>query len=239
MLRLRRRHRGYLIVLTVEIAILLLLPLAQAVSWLLSFLMISLCSVLIAYVSRYSTLRRTRPLVYGLGAVAVGMEIIWKWALYFDPATGLWLTLPHVIAWLMFLMLALVRKVKSLVREPYVTTSVVMGAASGYLLVGIAGGVLLNAVSVLSPSTFALPVVPQAAAGLTPDGQVQHAVLGQLANAPALMAASFNLLTTVGSSVANPIDVLGQVSITIITVSGQLYVAILIALILGRFHKRR
>ena len=135
-------------------------------------------------------------------------------------------------------MLALVRKVKSLVREPYVTTSVVMGAASGYLLVGIAGGVLLNAVSVLSPSTFALPVVPQAA-GLTPGGQVHHAVLGQLANAPALMAASFNLLTTVGSSVANPIDVLGQVSITIITVSGQLYVAILIALILGRFHKRR
>jgi hypothetical protein len=53
-----------------------------------------------------------------------------------------------------------------------------------------------------------------------------------------LMAASFNLLTTVGSGVMNSGDVTSQVVVTAITVSGQLYVAILIALILGRFHQR-
>jgi hypothetical protein len=47
------------------------------------------------------------------------------------------------------------------------------------------------------------------------------------------------MLTTVGTPVVNPTDVLGQVAVTIITVSGQLYVAILIALILGRYHKRK
>jgi len=56
--------------------------------------------------------------------------------------------------------------------------------------------------------------------------------------APVLMAASFNLLTTVGSGVMNSGDVTSQVVVTAITVSGQLYVAILIALILGRFHQR-
>jgi hypothetical protein len=36
-----------------------------------------------------------------------------------------------------------------------------------------------------------------------------------------------------------PVDVLGAVAVTVITVAGQLNVAILIGLILGRFHRRR
>jgi hypothetical protein len=42
----------------------------------------------------------------------------------------------------------------------------------------------------------------------------------------------------VGSGVLSPASVPAQVLATAITVAGQLYVAILIALILGRVHRR-
>jgi hypothetical protein len=128
----------------------------------------------------------------------------------------------------MFLLLAVVRKVRSLIREPFVTMSVVLGAASGYLTVGIAGGVLLTAMWVLQPAAFVAANLP--AVGLSGDASV--------AVAPALMAASFGLLTTVGTDVLTSSNVAVQVLSNVITIAGQLYVAILIALILGRVQKR-
>jgi len=39
-------------------------------------------------------------------------------------------------AWLLFFGVSLMRLLRVLIREPYVTTSVVMGSALGYLLIG-------------------------------------------------------------------------------------------------------
>jgi hypothetical protein len=104
-----------------------------------------------------------------------------------------------------------------------------MGAASGYLLIGMAGGLLLTALWVLDPAAFDLTALP--AVGST-------AALPNVSVAPALMAASFTMLTTIGTTVLKTSHVGGQVVTTVITVVGQLYVAILIALILGRFRWR-
>ena len=226
--RLRKRHRGYLITLAVEVALLVLLPLAQVHLWLLSALLILLALVLMVFVSRYSLLRKTRPLIYGLGGLAIALEVVWHVALNGLPVLGRVLTIPHVIVWLVFLTLAVIRKIKSLTREPFVTVSVVMGAASGYLLVGIAGGMLLTALWVLHPGAFDLTALPPVPSSSVPN----------VAVAPALMAAAFAMLTTIGTSVLHTSNVAGQVVTTVITVVGQLYVAILIALILGRFRWR-
>ena len=228
-IRLRERHRGYWLTLAIEVALLLLLPVAQAQIWLLAVLLILLALVLMVFVSRYSPLRKTRPLIFALGGLAIALELIWHLALSLWPAVGRALTIPHVIVWLVFLSLAVLRKVKTLTREPFVTVSVVMGAASGYLLVGMAGGLLLTALWVLDPSAFDLTALP--AVGST-------AALPTVSVAPALMAASFTMLTTIGTSVLKTSHVGGQVVTTVITVVGQLYVAILIALILGRFRWR-
>ena len=226
--RLRHRHRGYQITLATEVLLLLLLPLAQGHPWLLSVMLVVLALVLIVFVSRYSPLRQTRPLIYGLGALAIGLEILWHGVLIQAPHLGRMLTVPHVFAWLVFLSVGVFRKVKTLVREPYVTVSVVLGAASGYLLIGLAGGLLLTALWAVQPSAFVLASLPQVQAGNSID----------LAVAPALMAASFTMLTTVGTTVLKTSNVAGQVVTTVITILGQLYVAILIALILGRYHRR-
>ena len=227
--RLRRRHQGYWMVLATEVALLLLLPLAQVQTGLLSVLLILLALVLMVFVSRYSPLRRTRPLIFGLGGLAVAVEIFWHLALSLWPSVGRALTIPHVIVWLLFLSFAVFRKVKTLTREPFVNVSVVMGAASGYLLVGMAGGVLLTALWVLDPGAFDLTALPAAGSS---------AALPNVVVAPALMAASFTMLTTIGTTVLKTSHVGGQVVTTVITVVGQLYVAILIALILGRFRWR-
>ena len=223
--RLRLRHRGYWLTLATEVALLLLLPVAQDQIWLLAFLLILLALVLMVFVSRYSPLRKTRPLIYGLGGLAIALELVWHLSLNQWRA----LTIPHVIVWLVFLSLAVLRKVKTLTREPFVTVSVVMGAASGYLLVGMAGGLLLTALWVLDPAAFDLASLP--AVGST-------AALPNVSVAPALMAASFTMLTTIGTTVLKTSHVGGQVVTTVITILGQLYVAILIALILGRYHRR-
>jgi len=227
--RLRHRHRGYQITVATEVLLLLLLPLAQGHPWLLSVMLVMLALVLIVFVSRYSPLRQTRPLIYGLGGVAIGLESLWHVVLIHAPFLGRMLTVPHVFVWLVFLSVGVFRKVKTLVREPYVTVSVVLGAAGGYLLIGLAGGLLLTALWAVQPSAFVLSSLPTVQAGDSVD----------LAVAPALMAASFTMLTTVGTTVLKTSNVAGQVVTTVITILGQLYVAILIALILGRYHRGR
>ncbi|MFM7651706.1 MAG: hypothetical protein ACKOCA_01170 [Vulcanococcus sp.] len=230
--RLRHRHLGYRLTLVTELILLALLPLAQRVPWLLSVLLSVLAIVLVCTVSRYSSLRSTRPVIYGLGGLAVLLELIWQGALVWAPTAGRWLTLPHVAVWVLFLLVAVVRKVKTLIREPFVTLSVVLGAASGYFLVGIAGGVLLIALWVVHPTGFDASALPPLLPG------VSHSVINTMAVGPALIAGAYGLLTTVGTDVIRTADVSAQVLAYAITIAGQLYVAILIALILGRVHRR-
>ena len=226
--QIRGRHLGYRICLVYELTMVLLLPVAQRFPSLLSLLLILEATVFMIFVTRFSSLKTTRPLMLTLGSMAIAMELIWHAAMVMSPVLARHLTVPHVVVWVMFLVLTVLRKVKSLIREPYVTTSVVLGAAAGYLTVGIAGGVMLTALWVLQPSAFVASALPPASsAGYVP------VFVG-----PSLMAASFGLLTTVGTSVLTPSNINAQVIANVITISGQLYVAILIALILGRAQKR-
>lgn len=226
--RIRQRHNGYRITLLVQVAILLLLPLTQRLPGLLSLLLCLLAVVLLVFTSRFSPLRRSKRLIFGLGGLAIAMEILWHGALILAPSLGRWLTFPHVLIWLLFLLTAVVRKVLTLNREPIVTASVVLGAASGYFTLGVAGGILLVALWVLDPLSFNAAVLPAVVAGQPPV----------LAVAPALMVAAFGVLTAVGSSVLNPASVVAQVVATSLAITGQLYVAILIGLILGRAQRR-
>ena len=226
--RLRRRHRGYQITLVSELLLVMLLPLAAKVPWLLAAMLCAVAVVLIVFLSRFSMLERTKPLIYAMGGLAVAMELIWHITLAWAPPVGRALTLPHVVVWCLFLLFAVVRKVKSLVRERFVTTSVVLGAASGYLTVGIAAGVVLTALWVLHPGAYVASALPVPAVG----------EIGAVAVAPALMAAAFGLLTTVGTPVIQSADVTGHVVSVLISIAGQLYVAILIGLVLSRVNNK-
>ena len=232
--RLRLRHRGYIALLTAQVIFLLLLPVAEQYPAFQSALNIALAAVILGLVSRYTQIKRLNSLFYGVGIFAIVLEALWRLSLEILPTLGHWLTLLHVFVWLLFYFTSILRLIKSLIREPYITVAVVMASVEGYLLIGVAGGVLMTAVLEMHPAAFDFNTLT--------NGYMDHDLLST-PNAvslfsPVLMAASFNLLTTVGSGVINSGDTTSQVVVTIITVSGQLYVAILIALILGRSHSR-
>jgi len=85
------------------------------------------------------------------------------------------------------------------------------------VLIGLLGGVLLNTLFLLHPVAFG---------GLPSPADAT------------LTMASLELLTTVGSGALVSSNLAAQAAAFTITLTGQMYVAILIALVLGRFHRR-
>jgi hypothetical protein len=226
--RIRRRHRGYNIVLLTISLLLLLQPVAQRWPLLNPLGAITLALVMMLFLTRYSPLRGRRRLFYGLGVAAIGSELAWLLGLFTDPGLAIHLGIVHLLVWSLFIGVFLLRKVRALMLEPYVTQAVVMGAASGYLLIGYLGAFLLHTLLLWQPSAFSLD---QLAPGIDP-------ILAPLHAFPSMVMASFGALTSTGAGIGRPGAVLASTGCLVITIVGQLYVAVLIALILGRFHRR-
>lgn len=112
-------------------------------------------------------------------------------------------------------------RLPALAKVPFFSLDLVIGIAAGYLLVGFTGGIVLNSQLVLDPSAFHL----EASAHSLPDGA---------GHAPAMLGASFASLTTLGSPLLNTGSLTLINASTGITIVGQLYIAILIAGILGK-----
>jgi hypothetical protein len=144
------------------------------------------------------------------------------------PRLALHLAGLHLAIWALFIVVLRLRKVRALMLEPYGTQAVVMGAASGNLLIGCLRAFLLHNLLLWRPETFALS---ELAPGLGP-------VHSPLQAFPAMVIASFGALTTTGGDIGRPGEVLAATGSLAITILGQLYVIVLIALILGRFHRR-
>jgi len=71
-----------------------------------------------------------------------------------------------------------------------------------------------------------------------PLKEISGAGDGLMVRLPQMMLGSFDYLTSVGSATVLPANLLGQLTCTLITIAEQLYIAIMIGLLLGRFHKR-
>ena len=226
--RVRLRHLGYLRLLIVEICLISSLPLCIIQPWLLSMWLILLCLVLMIFVARYSLLRVSETRVFlWLGFAVILLEFIWRISFLTGDPLGLLLSPIHLGFWMFFIGLTIHRLIRGLNKEPSVSIRVVMGAVAGYLLIGIAGGILLNSVWVLHPLAFDTTVMQPA---------INKAILSNQ-YAPALMASSFAMLSTLGSDIFTN-DLAGRVSGVTISLVGQLYIVLLIGIILGRYHKR-
>lgn len=227
-LRIRRRHRGYIIVLVTISVVLLMQPIAQRLPLLNPLGAITLSLVMMLFLTRYSPLRERKRLFYGLGIAAIVSEVLWLLGLETHQGLAIHLGIAHLLVWSLFIGVFLLRKVRALMLEPYVTQAVVMGAASGYLLIGYLGAFLLHTLLMWQPAAFS---ISQLDPGINPVSAPLHAF-------PAMVMASFGALTTTGADIGRPGSVLASTGCLTITILGQLYVAVLIALILGRFHRR-
>ena len=164
-------------------------------------------------------LRRKRLVVYWI--LALGMELIWQVALVLNPTLAVQLSVIHLVIWLSLMLMVLWGLVNALAEEPTFTGDLLMGATAGYLLVGFTGGIVLNSLLVLDPAAFNL----QDHGHALPDG---------IGHAPAMLGAAFASLTTIGSPVLKNGNLTSLTASVGITIVGQLYVAILIAGVLGK-----
>ena len=165
-------------------------------------------------------LMRRQVLLVGW-VVALLIEVGWQAALMFNPSLAVQLSALHLLIWLPLMLQQLWGIINALAEEPMFSGDLLMGAAAGYLLVGFTGGTVLNSLLVLDPAAFNL-----AAHG--------HALPDGIGHAPAMLGAAFASLTTIGSPVLKAGNLTSLTASVGITIVGQLYVAILIAGVLGK-----
>lgn len=164
-------------------------------------------------------LRRQRLML--LWIVALAVELLWQTALEINPTLAVRLSVLHLVVWLTLMLVVLWGLVNALAEEPVFNGDLLMGAAAGYLLVGFTGGIVLNSLLVLDPAAFNLPAHGHA----VPDG---------IGHAPAMLGAAFASLTTIGSPVLKSGSLTCLTASVSITIVGQLYIAIMIAGVLGK-----
>lgn len=157
--------------------------------------------------------------------LAAGVELLWQTSLLLAPALAVQLSVLHVVVWLALMLDVLWSLISALAEEPVFSGSLVMGAAAGYLLIGFTGGIVLNSLLVLDPSAFQLPA--------SRAEHLEHLPVA-IAQAPQMIGAAFGSLTTLGSSVLSGQNLTSVSASVAITIVGQLYVAILIAGVLGK-----
>ena len=162
-----------------------------------------------------------RQLVGFAWILALLIELIWQTALVFEPALATQLSVVHLVIWLVLMLQLLWNLINALAEEPLFNGDLLMGAAAGYLLVGFTGGIVLNSLLVLDPAAF----------NLQDHG---HALPDRIGHAPAMLGAAFASLTTIGSPVLRNGNLTSLTASVGITIVGQLYVAILIAGVLGK-----
>jgi len=118
----------------------------------------------------------------------------------------------------LFFLVTSVRLVQMLARAPRVNARVMAGAAAGYLLLGVTGGVIGAATHSVLPQSF------------QNEDLLNHEVL-----LDKFTYFSFMVIAGLGSSDIVPTNAVGERFVILLSVSSTLYVALLVGLLLGRF----
>ncbi|MEB3166312.1 MAG: potassium channel family protein [Cyanobacteriota bacterium] len=201
----------------------ILLPLTVLPVWGGRWLLPLLLSVLVVQSLRalpsHGPNRRSRWLARlhrGLG----GSVVLLIWVLAIEPVQRGFPVLRFPVLWLsgLFSLLAALRLVGVLARVPRVNPQVMAGAAAGYVYLGLTGGLIASALQVMVPGTFQL--------GETATGEML---------VDRLTYFSFVVLAGLGLGDVVPHNPLGERFVILLSLSGTLYLVLLMGLLIGRF----
>ena len=91
-----------------------------------------------------------------LGVVALVSQVIWTLTPVRLTTSGV----PLVLSWSVLVGWSVIRLVESLANERKVNSSMLMGAAAGYLLIGLAAGLVMSAVETIHPTVLNPSISP-------------------------------------------------------------------------------
>ncbi len=153
-----------------------------------------------------------------VAAVFAGPALVLAWAGRFTASTAL----DGIGALLLagFLMFTATQIVKYIVRARRVTAELIFGAVCVYLMMGIGGALLFAVIDMWSPGSLRMP----SGAGSAVDDATQFS---------AVVYYSFVTLTTLGYGDITPVSRLARSLSTMEAVTGQLYLAVLVARVVG------
>lgn len=161
-----------------------------------------------------------------LGVVALVSQVIWTLTPVRLTTSGV----PLVLSWSVLVGWSVIRLVESLANERKVNSSMLMGAAAGYLLIGLAAGLVMSAVETIQPNSFEpLDLLLQSLSGR--DSSV-------LESAPVFARINyyaFVCLTTVGFGDITPNLPLSRIISVCTAIAGPLYLAVVMGVLISRY----
>jgi voltage-gated potassium channel len=152
------------------------------------------------------------------------LTICLNWLDHFFP--GHVLDLVFSFSFFFFNLFIVVFMVRHIAQSEKVNVTIILNSINGYLLIGILGSVLLAMAELLQKSLYHLDTGAINFAGGTAKGFHDFLYF------------SFVTLTTLGYGDVTPVSAFAKSATIIIAVTGQLYLTILIAILVGKFLSR-
>jgi len=149
------------------------------------------------------------------------ITIVLTWLSYIfinDP-----LKLVSFLSFFCFNMFITVFMVRHIARSRRVTSTIIINSINGYLLIGVLGGVLLAMTEIVQKFFFHIDSGAINFAGDTAPGIHDYLYF------------SFVTLTTLGYGDITPVSAFAKSLTIVIAISGQLYLTILIAMLVGKY----
>ena len=161
--------------------------------------------------------KRTRNILIVSGAITIFLT----WLSYIfinDP-----LKLVSFLSFFCFNMFITVFMIRHIARSQQVTLTIIINSINGYLLIGILGAVLLAMMEIVQKFFFHIDTGAINFAGDAAAGFHDYLYF------------SFVTLTTLGYGDITPVSAFAKSLTIVIAISGQLYLTILIAMLVGKY----
>jgi len=169
-------------------------------------------------------------LYQGLGLVALSALLLWLLTPVRWESSGV----PLVLSWGVLVGWSVIRLVERLASERRVTTAMLMGAAAGYLLLGLTSGLVMSAVETIQPGSFEPLDVP-----IEDVAGENNTVIGSAPVFAQINYFAFICLTTVGFGDINPELPLARMLAVTTGIAGPLYLAVVMGVLIGRYSGDR
>ncbi|QEY32691.1 two pore domain potassium channel family protein [Synechococcus sp. RSCCF101] len=154
---------------------------------------------------------------------------LWLWLL--TPVDLRGSGIPVLVIWILFQAYAYWRLITRLGQEPKVTASVLLGAISGYVLLGLTASLLMCVIESINPGSFSgLPASPLA----DPRPEATSLTVTQV-NFVHLAYFAFVTMTTLGYGDVLPVTPVAQIAVILFSILGPVYLAVMLGLLIGRY----